>query len=161
WRMLLERPFLLHRLDVISRKLADIAAGVRHFMKTTVTGRPARAFLEFNLSTVHFETALAERNDELSSRLVIAHRLPIMAALGAGTNADPFSGLGLCDVRTVCRLAALRVDLLPYILVNGFLVPQELAVASIHLPQKAGFADGVKEITARVVDDHPLENFIK
>ena len=60
-------------------------------------------------------------------RLVVAHRLPVVAAFGARARLDPLLDLLLDDVVAVGRRAGLRIDLVEDVLEDRLLVAEELA----------------------------------
>ena len=78
---------------------------------------------------VHLHARLAERNDQRRGRRVVAHRLPVVAALGARARLDPLLDLLLDDVGAIGRHAGLRIDAIEDVLKDRFLVAEELAVA--------------------------------
>ena len=77
---------------------------------------------------------------------VVAHRLPVVAAFGARAAVDPLADLVLDDVLPVARRAGLRVELLPDVLEDRFLVAEILAGLAIELPQDAVLADGEHQV---------------
>src|SRR5207249_1291330 len=102
-RTLLDRPRLLHRLDVERGQLADVAVGSGHLGIAPLTRRAARTFLELDLPPQHLHAALAQRNDELAGSGVVTHGLPVVAALRAGTRFYPLADLLLEDVAPVSQ----------------------------------------------------------
>src|SRR5262245_19663940 len=109
-RALLDRPVLLQSAYIVCRQLSDLAPGVRHFEKPAVAGSATRILLEFHLATRHDHATLAQRDDQLCGCGMVAHRLPVVATLGARTNLNPLPDLLLEDVAAVRRFARLGVD---------------------------------------------------
>src|SRR6185369_12123244 len=104
-RALLDRPVLLQGADIVGRQLADIAVGARHFEKAAVPGAAARILFEFHFAARHAHATLAQRDDQLRRLRVITHRLPVVAALGAGTDVEPMSDLLLQYVAAISRFS--------------------------------------------------------
>src|SRR5260370_33777927 len=75
-----------------------------------------------------------------------AHRLPVMAALRAGTDLKPLADLLLQDVAAVCWFSSLGVDVGEEVLVDRFLVAEKLAGFAIDSPQDSGLADGEQQL---------------
>src|SRR6266850_5872719 len=134
-RALRVRPVLFQCADVEGAELADVAVAARHLIKPpSRAAATAAAFLLLDLLRVHLEAALAERDDQLVVRLVIRGRRPVVATLGARATLHPDAELLLEDVGAVRRPAGSRIEALPHVLENGFLVAQVLAGLAIELP---------------------------
>src|SRR5690606_34542037 len=107
------------------------------------------------------DAALRERDDHLPRRTVEAHRLPIVAALGARAAVDPLSDLVLDDVLSVARPSGFTVEALPDVLEDRLDMVDVAAVATIELPQNAVLADGEDELVVARVDEHALEHDVE
>src|SRR6266571_144717 len=160
-RALLAAPDFLHRLHVVRRELADVALAAGHLEETAVRAGAARSVGELDLAARHLHARLAERDDEQPRARVIAHRLPVVPALGAGTRLHPLAGLLLEDVAPVLRRAGLRVDRLEDVLEHRFLVAEEPAILPIDLPQDARLADREHDLLVADVDEHAFEHFVE
>src|SRR5215475_5671261 len=141
-RALLIGPHLLHRADVERGELADVALGPRHLVEAPAgAAAAAAAFLLLDFLSAHLQAALTERDDQLVGRLVIRRRRPIVPAFGARASLHPDAELLLEDVSAIRRTARFRIEALPHVLENRFLVPEVLAGPPTELPQHAVLAD--------------------
>src|SRR5690606_3219877 len=161
-RALLERPRLLHRVDVEGAEPADVAVAARHLVEAPVraAGAAAARTLLDGLRADR-DAALRERDDHLPRRTVEAHRLPIVAALGARAAVDPLSDLVLDDVLSVARPSGFTVEALPDVLEDRLDMVEVAAVATTELPQNAVLADGEDELVVARVDEHALEHDVE
>src|SRR5688572_3996944 len=91
----------------------------------------------------------------------MAHRLPVVTALSARARVDPLADLVVDDVGAIRRRAGLRIELLPDVLEDGFLVTEILAGLAIELPEHAVLADGEYQVLAGGVDEHALEHDVE
>ena len=87
----------------------------------------------------------------------MAHGRPIVAAGGARTTLDPLAEFLLKDVLPVMRAAAYRIELIPDVLKDGFLVAQIFASLTVELPQNSVFADREEQTLPCVVHQHALK----
>ena len=90
-RALLHVPYFLHRLHIEGGEAADVAVGSWHFVKQAVAHGSARAVDELHFAAGHFHAALAERDDQPLGGGIVAHGLPVVAALGAGAHGSPLA----------------------------------------------------------------------
>src|SRR4051812_27789513 len=80
-RALLVRPILFQSADVERAELPDVAVAARHFVKAPArAAAAAAALLLIHLLRAHLETTLAERDNQLIVRLVVAARRPVVPA---------------------------------------------------------------------------------
>src|SRR5262245_42760322 len=91
---------------------------------------------------------------------MVAHGLPVMATLGAGTDLKPLPELLLQDIGPVCWLSRLRIDSGEQALVNGFLVSQVLARFAIEFPQDSRLAHGEKQLLSVEIHQNAFEHLI-
>src|SRR5205823_12407856 len=132
----------------------DVAVAARHLVEPpSGAAAAAAALLLLDFLSVHLETALAERDDQLVVRLVIRGRRPVVAALGARASLHPYAELLLEDVGAVGRPAGSRIAALPHVLEHRFLVPEILGGLAIELPQHAVLADREQPSLIVVVDE--------
>src|SRR4030095_3384281 len=116
-RPLFVGPHFFHGPDVEGSQLADIAVRARHLVETPARSAAASApFFLLDALGVDFETALAERNDDLVGAGVMAGRGPIMTAFGARTALNPFAEALLENVAAIGGPAGLRIDTVPDVL---------------------------------------------
>ena len=160
-RTLFAAPHFLHRLHVIGGELADVAVAPGHLEEPAIRTRAARAVGEFELPARHLHARLAERNDQQTGTGVIAHRLPVVAALSARTRRHPLTRLLLQDVGAVRRRAGLRIDRVEHVLEHGLLVAKELSVATIELPENSRFANREQQLLIADVDENALEHLVE
>ena len=90
-------PNLLHGPDVKRGELPDVAIAAGHLVEAPVARRAARAFHELHFPPGHLHAALAEGNDQGFCFRAVAHGLPVVAALGAGADRNPFASVLVRD----------------------------------------------------------------
>src|SRR5688572_854985 len=157
-RPLLDRPELLHAVDVVRGELADVAVGPGHLVEAAIgAAGAAAAFFLLDPLRADRQAALAERDDQRVARAMVAHGLPVVAALGARAAVDPLADFGVDDVLPIARFARLGIELLPDVLEDRLLVSEILARLAIQLPQDAVLAGGEDEGLARGIDAHAFE----
>src|SRR5262245_23212690 len=155
-------PHFLHRLDVEGSQFADVAVRARHLVETpTCSAAAAAPFFLLDALGVDFETALAERNDDLVGTGVVTGRGPVMTAFRARTPLNPFAELLFENVAAIGGPARLRIESLPDILEHRFLVPDVLSGLPVQLPEDAVLADGEHEVLIVVVDEQTLEHDVE
>src|SRR5207249_4559507 len=121
-RALLVTPDFLHRLHVVRGELPDVAVAAGHLEEPTVARGPTRSFFEFDLSRLHLHAGLAQRKNDDTRVRVEAHGLPVLAAFRAGARLHPRPDSHRHDVGPILRRAGLRIDAIPDVLVDRFLV---------------------------------------
>src|SRR5205814_1554946 len=82
-RALLLAPHLALGRRVVSDRPADVAVGSEHLEEASIGAGPAGAGLLLDLAARQLHARLARRNDQQAARLVITHRLPVVAAFRA------------------------------------------------------------------------------
>ena len=100
-RALLDAPHLLHRRDIVGRQLADVAVRARHLEEAPIrVVPPAPSFSSILRPDISMHDWLSGMISDVGRR-VVAHRLPVVAALGARARLDPLLDLLLDDVGAV------------------------------------------------------------
>ena len=92
---------------------------------------------------------------------MIAHRLPVVAALGARAGGDPLVDLLLEDVAAIGGPAGLAIDVRVDVLEDGLLEVEQRAGAAIELPQDARLADGEERLLGADVHRHLLVDLVE
>src|SRR3954469_6148811 len=128
--------------------MTDISRTARHFEEAAIGLRAATAVFRLDNAAVHFHAGLRQRNDELLALRVIAHRLPVLAAGGAGACGHPIAGALLQDVGTIGDLAFRAIFPDEDVLVDGLLGVDERARLAVELPEDARLADIEGELLA-------------
>ena len=103
-------PDLLHRSHVVSSQFADVLVAARHVFEHAIAAAAACAFRQGDFTRREVHARLAQGRDQQTGRRVVAHRLPVLTALGARTNGDRLAELHLVDVGSVSRHTGLRID---------------------------------------------------
>src|SRR5207249_46489 len=88
------------------------------------------------------------------------HRLPVMSALGAGTDLKPLADFLLQDVAAVGWLSGLGVDAGEQVLIDRLFMTEKLAGFAIDFPQNSGLADREQKFLAVEVHQNAFENLI-
>src|SRR5690606_28977194 len=141
---------------------ADVPVRAGHLVEASVgAARAAAARTLLDRLRADRDAALRQRNDHLPRRTVEAHRLPVVAALGARAAVDPLADLVLDDVLPVARPAGLAVEALPDVLEHRLHVIDVRSAGAIELPQDAVLADGEDELVVAGVDEHALEDDVE
>ena len=104
----------------------------------------ARAVFKLHFPVGHLHAALSEGNNQQPSLRVVAHRLPAVPALHAGTHLGGPPQLLFDDVRPIRKLPGLWIDPAEDVLINGFVLGEKLSGLAVQLPQNAGLPDGEK-----------------
>src|SRR6185437_11979126 len=78
--MLLILPHLVHRLHIVSRQLANVAVRARHRQELAISTAASAITAEVDFARGELHAGLAQRSDNQSGRLVIAHPLPVFSA---------------------------------------------------------------------------------
>src|SRR5262245_2449612 len=91
---------------------------------------------------------------------MVAHGLPVMATLGAGTNLKPLANLLFQDVTAVGWFSRTCLDTGEEILVDRFLVTKKLAGFAIDFPQDSGLADGEQQLFPVEIYQNAFKNLI-
>src|SRR5262249_1910786 len=154
-------PDLLHRSHVVSRELADISVCVRHRQKLAIPCRSAGRRAEIHFTGGKLHAGLAERHDQSPGGLMIAHRLPVLASLRARANLDWLAELHFENGGAISWRPGLRIDALPYVLLDHFLTAEISSVTAIELPQYTGFSRAHRELLIADIDQHTLKDFIQ
>ena len=92
---------------------------------------------------------------------VIAHGLPVVAALGAGAHLHPFADSLLDDVRAIGELACGLIETAENILKKRFFGVDEFSGLPIELPEDSGFADGESGLQIADIDQDALVDFVE
>src|SRR5688572_23518481 len=130
-------------------------------LEETVGARSAATFGERHVSRGEIHARLTERRDQQTARLVIRHRLPVLSAGRARADEDWLVERHLEDVGPVARHARLWIDTVVHVLVDHFLVTEELSRAAIDLPENAGLAGVERHFLIADVDEHTLEDLVE
>src|SRR6202041_678228 len=109
-------PKLPHGPPVVRRQLSDVAVRPRHLKEAplrAVAAPTSRNF--FDCLPIHFQTALAQRNDQPVTRRIVSPRRPVPAALRRWTRGPPLSHALLDDIVAIVRLPGAGVDGIVYV----------------------------------------------
>src|SRR6266567_5653654 len=91
---------------------------------------------------------------------MIAHGLPVVSTLRAGTDLKPLADLLLQDVAAIRWLTGLSVDVSEKGLVHRFLMAEILAGFAIEFPQDSGLADREQQLAPVEIHDDPFEHLV-
>ena len=159
---MLDAPDLLHRLDVERGKFAEIAVGPRHLEKRSrAHAYAAGPLLERNLAAGYLHAGLGQWDHEQPGPRVIAHRVPVLAASGAGARGHRHIDRGIADVLPIGDRAGVRVDPFEHVLIDRFLEPEKRAGAAVQLPQDPVLTDTEHHGTSGDVDQHPFVHLVE
>ena len=99
-------PVFFERGDIVGGELAHVAIRPGRFVEASRrAARTAAAFFQVDLLRVHLLAAFGHRDDQLIGGRVVAHGVPVVAALGGRAALHPFAHLILDDIIAEVRLA--------------------------------------------------------